>query len=250
MYSTGGDIDHISTDGIDFKLANLTEPSDCYGFMFKQDGHVCYVITWPTDNVSYMYDFNTKRFFTLTDENQDAFIAKRVVFFNEKYYFVSIRDGNLYEFGTQYTDYDYGDDVKFEVPRIRIVPSIRLPDQSRFIAGYTGFTIEQGAIEYNNRDTVFDLMTEDYNYLTMENDILLGGGYNYANNVPRVDLTLSKDGGVTFGSTSSRPLNPLGKRQNRLAWWRLGQANDFVQQFRFLGFGRFVATNGITGIKL
>lgn len=249
MYTNGGDPQHISTDGIDFKFSTLKNPSNSYGFMFKQDGHVIYVVTFPDDNLSYMYDFNTKAFFTLTDEHGNYFIAKRVVFFNNKYYFVSFRDGNLYEFGTQFTTYDYGTKV-YEIPRVRIVPNIRLPDQSRFIAGYTGFTIEQGMVPFPDRNTSFALMTQDYNNITMQNLINLGGGFNYRDGVPRVDLSLSKDGGVSYGSIVSRELNSLGVRQNRLMWWRLGQANDLVLQFRFVSFGRFVATNGVTGIHM
>lgn len=214
MYSTGGDVKHISTDGIDFQLANLQNPQDCYGFMFKQDGHICYVITFPTDNLSYLYDFNTGSFFTLTDEYMNYFIAKRVVFFNNKYYFVSFRDGNLYELSSDITNYDYGNDQVFEIPRIRVTPEISLPDQSRFVCGYTGFTIEQG-----NNSTI-----------------------------QRVDMSVSKDGGVNFGSNVSKVLNPIGKRANRLMFWRLGAANSLTHQFRFWGQGRFVITDGVAGI--
>lgn len=226
MYTNGGDIKKISTDGIDYKLATLTAPSDCYGFMFRQDGHLFYVLTWITDNLSYAYDFNTDKFYTLTDENGDAFIVRRVAFFNDQYYFVSIRDGNLYQLGSQFTTYDYGlntfgEPVIHAIPRRRICSSIALPDQSRFVAGYTGFTIEQGQFDFDP---------------------------NSLNNRPRIDLSLSKDGGVNFGNRYSIYMRPPGIRQNRLMWWRLGAANDLVQMFDFWGFQRFVARDGITGI--
>ena len=251
MFSTGGDIERISTDGIDFKLSQLTQPENSYGMLFNQDGHIIYIITFPADNISYAYDFNTKMFFTLTDEHQNYFIAKRVVFFNNTYYFVSFNDANLYEFSTKYIDYNYGNGKIFEIPRVRICPSVRLSDQSRFIAGYSGFTIEQGQIPFNDRDTLFNLTTEDFNPLVIESgSIFIGGGFNYNTSPPFVELTLSKDGGVNFGSASRKYLNPVGKRQNRLLWWRLGQANDLVEQFRFYGFGRFVCTDGVTGVHL
>ncbi len=249
MYTNGGEVKHISTDGIDFKLATLTNPTNCYGFMFRQDGHLFYVVTWPTDRLSYAYDFNTSQFFTLCDENMDAFIVKRVAFFNNNYYFVSIKDGNLYELSSQFVDYDYGNDKVFEIPRIRITPSIQLPDQSRFIAGYSGFTIEQGQFDFPDMDTRFQLGTEDSSLIsTQDHNLILGGGENRRNNVPRVDMCLSKDGGVNFGSNAGIEMNSLGRRANRLMWWRLGSANDLVHQFRFHGFGRFVANNGITGV--
>lgn len=248
-YTNGGEIKHISTDGINFKLAELTAPANCYGFMFKQDGHLFYVATWPTDRLSYAYDFNTNAFFTLCDENMDAYIAKRVAFFNNQYFFVSIVDGNLYKLGSDFVDYDYGSGRIFEIPRIRITPSIMMPDQSRFVAGYTGFTVEQGQFDYPDRDTRFVISTEDGNEISTQNhQQLIGGGQDFRDNVPRIDMCISKDGGTAFGSNVSIIMKPLGRRQNRVVWWRLGAANDLVHQFRFHGFGRYVCRDGVTGI--
>jgi hypothetical protein len=247
MYSKGGQVQHISNDGIDFKLSQLKYPDIVYGYMFKQDGHLFYVVSWVKDNLTYAYDFNTESFYTLTDENMNAFIAKRVAFFNDQYYFVSIRDGNLYQLGTQFTNYDYGDRI-WEIPRIRVVPNIIQPDQSQFVAGYTGFTIEQGDTPYNNLDTRFELGTEDQNVVGTQDLNAIGGGTNYRNTVPSVDLTISVDGGQNFGSSWRMELNPLGRRPNKLMWWGLGMSNDLVQQFRFWGLGKFVVKDGITGV--
>lgn len=248
MYTNGGEIEHISTDGIDFQLANLQHPTNCYGYMFKQDGHLFYVACWPQDNFSYAYDFKTQAFYTVSDENLNVYIAKKVAFFNEKYYFVSLNDGNLYQMSSNFTDYDYGSDVVKEIPRIRIPKNVQMPDQSRFIAGYVGFTIEQGQFDYPDINTEFDLTTQDGLLLTTQNGVLIGGGENFTNNVPRIDLSLSKDGGVNWGSDVGIKMRPLGLRQNKLMWWSLGAANDLTPQFRFYGFGRFVATNGVLGV--
>lgn len=249
MYSTGGDPVHISTDGIDDKLAFLTNPTNCYGFMFRQNGHLFYVVTWPTDNLTYAYDFNTDKFYTLCDEHMNAFIVKRVAFFNNLYFFVSLRDGNLYELSNNFYTYDYGDGDIQEIPRIRITPSIRLPDQSRFIAGYAGFCIEQGQFDYDYRDTTFILGTEDENEISTQNhNQLIGGGHNFRNNVPRIDMCMSKDGGINYGSNRSIDMFPLGRRANRLMWRNLGAANELVFQFRFHGYAQYVANNGIVAI--
>lgn len=250
MYTDGGSIKRISNDGIDFKLANLTDPTNVYGYFFRQDGHLIYVATWPTDSLSYCYDFNTKELFTLSSEKMGSYIAKDVAYFNGNYYFVSIIDGNIYQMSSNLYTYDYGNGNVYEIPRIRIPPPIRMPDQSRFVAGYTGFTIEQGQFDYDYRDTRSLLADESNNPLvTQDNVIYIGNGYNFRNNVPRVDLNLSKDGGVNYGNVVSRTMRPQGKRQNRLMWYGgLGQSNDLYQQFRFYGMGRFTMTDGITGI--
>jgi hypothetical protein len=205
MYTTGGDAQAISTDGIDFKLAHLTNPKNAYGFLYKQDGHLIYQFCFPDDNLSYIYDFNTGKFFTVTDQTQNYHIAKRVVFFEGSYYFISINDGNLYELNSEYTTFD-GE----VIPRIVVCSSFRLPDSSYFVINNLTFPIETGV--------------ED--------------------ETPRVDLSISIDGGESYSSIDGEELRPLGKRQFQLTWFRLGAANDFTPQFRFWGNGRFVFTNG------
>jgi len=224
MYTAGGEVKKISTDGIDYRLSELVEPANCYGFMVRLSGHVFYVVTWAgeKDQVTYAYDFNTQSFFTLCDENMNAFIVKRVAFFNEQYFFVSLIDGNLYELSASLDTYDYGDEQTQEIPFIRIPPNFQMPDQSRFVAPYAGFTIQSGSFDYTEPAT---------------------------NKIPRVDLCVSKDGGVNFGSNMPKIMRPQGKRANRLMWRSLGAANDLTLQFRFHGFSRFICADGITGVR-
>lgn len=209
MFTDGSEIQQISNDGINFKLAELTKPQDCYGFLFRQDGHLFYVVTFYTDNLSYAYDFNTQKFFTLTDENGNYYVAQKVVFFNNKYYFISINDGNFYELSSTIYTYD-----GHEIPRVRICKNFRLPDASRFAINMITFTIEEG-----------------------ESD-----------EIQYVQLSYSKDGGQSFSSMDTKQLNQLGKRQNRLRFWSKGVANDFAMQFRFYMKTRAVMTNGVMSI--
>lgn len=209
MFTDGGAPNQISNDGINFKLAQLENPQDSYGFLFKQDGHLIYQLTFPSDNLSLIFDFNTKRFFTICDQYMNYHIAKRVVYFNNSYYFVSFNDGNLYELNSDYTTFDGA-----EIPRIRVCKNIRMPDSSRFIVNNLNFILEQGE----------------------------------AANVQRIDFSFSIDGGASFSSYEGIELNKQGHRQNRIDYWNKGMANDFVPQFRFWGTGRFVATNGVVSV--
>ena len=257
MYSTGADIKKISTDGIDFKLAQLTAPQDSYGFLFRQDGHLIYQITFHTDNLSYIYDFNTGLFFTVTDENMNFHIAKRVVFFNNKYYFVSFNDGNLYEFGTQFTNFQYSPTNIQEIPRIRITSPSRLPSSRWFIGRSLTFLIEQGQPNiitpitfYNYPFIGIDICTENFINLTTENGIQLCIEQNLNVTVVQdsnmaVDLSVSRDGGETFGSAWRQNMNPTGIRKSRFQFLRLGEVNDMTYQLRFYGLSRYVVGDGI-----
>ena len=207
MSSDGSDVKKVSTDGLDFKLSTLTNPMDSYGFFLQQDGHLLYQLTFPTDNVSYVFDFNKDpvEFYSLTDEYMNYHIAKRVAFFNGQYYFVSINDGALYQFGTQFTTLNGA-----EMPRIRITNTVRMEDSSPFVANNAEFTIEQGV----------------------------------NSSIQAVDMSISKNGGLSFSNDYRKILNTQGYGQNRLNYWDMGQCNELTCQFRFWGTGRFTATNG------
>lgn len=262
MIMQGNAIKSISTDGMDFKFASLTNPENCTGFLFRQDGHLIYQFTFPDDNLSYSYDFSSEKFFTVTDENLDYHIARDVVFINNKYYFVSLKGGNLYEFGTKYTTLQYSDTDIQQIPRLRICPPLRLPSQRMFIGKSLGFTIENGqlntittvqATTTGESDTLgtedlFDIATESGVLIATDSDAetIVTNTYTYASE--SVDLSISRDGGQSFGSGWRLDMNNTGNRKSRFIYQRLGQANDVTYQLRFNGFGRFVCTDGIVEI--
>lgn len=211
MYSAGGDAQTISTDGLNFKFNDLINPKNSYGFLFNISGHLIYQFTFPDNKISYAYDFETGLFFNVSNRYQEAHIAKRVAFFNDKYYFISFEDGNLYELGNQYATLD-GE----EMPRIRIPPTIRMPNTRPFIATSMDFLIEQGE------------STTDQ----------------------RVDICLSTDGGNNFGETVGYELNQQGDRTNIFSLYNLGRQNALTSQFRFWGKSRYVVGEGTLGVAV
>lgn len=226
LASTGGMPEKITTDGIDYLLSQLIDPSDSEAFMYRQDGHLFYHINFYTDNLSLFYDFNTNKFYHASDENLDCFIAKDLVFSNNQYFFISKNNGYIYAFDTIYTTYDGA-----IIPRIRTCKNVRLPTQENFIVNDLGFTIETGVTEYEYINSIVSGVTTPIPV------------------TPRVDFSFSIDGGNTFGNDLSYDLNPIGRAINMLRWWNLGMANDFVPQFKFLGIGRFVVTDGLINIR-
>jgi hypothetical protein len=143
-------------------------------------------------------------FFSLTDEYGSAHIAKKVVFFNDDYYFVSFKNGNLYKISSEFTTYD-----GIEIPRTIMTKPIRLPDESMFIGDELSFLIEQG----DSAD------------------------------LPRIDITLSSDGGISFGNSDQIQLNAYNNRRNRITYRNLGMSNDLVIQLRLWGLGKFVLSD-------
>lgn len=190
---------------------------------------------------------------------------------------------------TTYQDVPYAgstDIVINEIPRIRTCKNIRLPGQDYFVANDIGFTIESGETDYYQQYTGdILLITQDGHqlitqagppppfcyqngdYIVTQDDIYLTPQVGDASNssdliaqqqgqldlmtgaVPCVDLSVSYDGGASFGAEYRYILPPIGIRKNRLNWWQGGIANDMVLQFKFWGVGRFVITDGVCNIR-
>lgn len=279
MYSDGGAPEQITTDGFDYVLSNMQNPSDSQGFIYRQDGHIFYHINFYTDNLSFFVDFlkdGTKKIYHSCDEDGNYFIASVVAFFNNQYYFVTKNNGNLYAFDTIFTTYD-GE----EIPRIRTCKNVRNVQQEYFVATDCGFTIETGETDYleQNLGPIY-LTTEDGKKYITEGDLifletedgkllitefgdqliaeqldpdsffyLISEQDDIVHTTPRVDFSISIDGGDHFSSYDKVDLPPIGQRKFKLAWWQLGVSNDLVCQFRFWGLERFVVTDGVVNIK-
>lgn len=216
LVSTGGAPQKIATDGIDFELDKLEKPEDSFGFLFEEGGHIYYQITFPSDNVSYAYDFDEQSFFNVTDHNLNAHIARKISFFNNRHLFITDKDGGLYEMSSELFTYKETDDTQepeddgFTIPRIRITPPTRFAGSKRFVVNATSLTLEQG----------------------------------YSNVPLKVDLSVSKDGAQTFGTIWSKDLKGMGDRPNKLIYRKLGAANDITFQYEFWGKDKFVVTGG------
>lgn len=263
LVSAGGAFERLSTDGIDFKLADLVSPETSYAFFYRIDGHVFYQITFydPRDNYSLVYDFNTKKFFYSTDENMNFHIAEAVCFFNDTYYFVSLRDAGIYELNSKYNQFDYTDpsisnapEKSYLMPCVRICNSVEEEDTNPRVVNRLMFPIEQGVDPFYPASSFYFSAAEDGYVIAQE----AADGYigywvsqeirveNYA---PRIDLSMSKDSGQTFGNFVQKMLDPQGNRKNRVIFWNLGQANDFVVQLRFWSKYRKTVGNGIIEVR-
>lgn len=260
MVYKGNRIEQISTDGIDFEMGNLSNPQDCTGFLYQQDGHLIYQFTFPLDNISYAYDFETNLFFNVSDENLNYHIARQIVYFNNTYYFVSLNGGNLYEFDTKFPFAQYSSDNIQDIPRIRITPPFRLPTQRYFIVKSLGFTLENGQPNLTTEIPLYavpliNIAAENSTLIAAEDGTLVSAEVEFidysdsivlASNV--VYLSISRDGGENFGSSLGQPMNPTGVRKSRFIYQRLGQANDFTAQLRFVGKSRYVVADGLLEI--
>jgi hypothetical protein len=245
-YSPSNGLNRISSDGIDYLMDSLKFPEQSTAIFYTQDGHLFYQLTFynDADNLTLVYDFNTQKFFNLSDEGGNYHPARQQVYFKGYPYFISLNNASLYISDTDITVYNenltdvvsqYDPNLIHIIPRTRVCESIRKPDSGRFVVNSFVFTIEQG---------------EDKNYIEASN-LGVSNGYLPPSSViykPRVDLAISKDSGATWSSYVSRDLNPAGNRKNIITWNSMGAANDFSIKLRFWGSSRFVVSNGFLEI--
>lgn len=285
LVSTGTIPKKITTDGLDFLFSQLNNPADSIAFLYRQDGHLIYHINFYTDNQSFFYDFNTESFYNASNHNLGCYDMSQVVFYRNQYYSISPTKGELFIFDTVFYTYDDvlpdGTIQTVEIPRIRTSQHIRLPSQDYFIMNDVGFTIETGETDYLTQNTgpiyltsvdnkflttigstIYlttmdgkELTTVDNKQLiaTQANDAdpayLVATQDNIIQKTPMVELSISYDGGVSFGTSIPYELFPIGKRINKLQWWQLGMANDAVMKFTFWNIGRVVCTDGELHIR-
>ena len=258
MVTNGSETRQISTDGIDHLMESIEFPEQSTAFFFRQNGHLFYQLTFynPKDNLTLIHDFTNNQFFHLSDENLNYHIARDVVYFNEKSYFVSLRDASIYEIADEFNTYSYSTsktDIGLTIPRIRICKTIRKEDSSTFRAGMFTFWIEQGV---NNFFDLFgcngELITEiTDNRIVSEHGVPLIAEHGFCSpriNVPRVDMSFSKNGNESFSNFVSRDLQPQAHFRNQIRWHRMGQCNEITIQLRFWGLNRFVVQDGVLEI--
>jgi hypothetical protein len=271
MVFAGESITPISSDGIDYELSQIQFPDQSTATLFRQDGHLFYQLTFynPVDNVTYLYDFTSQTFFNLSDAALNYHPAREYVYFNGKTYFISLNNGSIYQSSSNYTTYNENlptvaqdPTMNLEIQRIRVCDTVMTADSSQFRANTFVFIIEQGQDTLisgvsllNNEDL---LITEDA--FAPPDDVIytefgvpmadedsgagVGAGDLPPPYQPRVDMSISRDGGITWSNTVARNLNPVAIRQNIINWENLGSANSLTIKLRFWGLSRFVCNNG------
>ena len=278
VYSQSSGLTRISTDGIDYLLDSIRFPEDSTAMFYKQDGHLFYHITFfnPADNLTLVYDFNTQKFFNLSDQGGDYHPARSMVYFNNAPYFISLNNASLYVTNTNLTTYNenlgndpalFNSEINYEIPRTRICESISKPDSGRFVANSFVLTMAQGDDPYTtgadlapgSQDDIITesgspIVTQTGNQMITQNSSTGGGSYPYFNNNlttvyrPRIDMAISKDGGTTWSNYVARALNPIGKRKNIITWNNMGVANDLTIKLRFNTVSNIVCSDGLVEI--
>lgn len=194
--TTGGAPAPISTHPIEKEFQSYTTISDAKAFMFETDGHLFYQLTFPTENVTWLYDVTMKMWTKLVRNvvNRDHHIANCHAFFNRKHYIGSRLSEDIYEYSSNFVTEDGAYIYRsrtcahFGVPGNQYIGIAELGIQAR-----TGF--------YNEDNLGVD---------------------------PKLSLRVSKDNGYIFSDAQLQSLGKYGNYGQLIRFNNLGSSRDFV----------------------
>lgn len=241
----------VSTKALDFQLAQyaaLSEVSDCRGFLMRENGIIFYRMNFTAANHTFVYDVtqsepqeeSTRRWHEEEVLNGDRHPAQTHVYYNGVNYVGNYALPILYE-----VDSDINTNDGEHIRRMRIgkpyVPQ-----------GYQRIRIDRFQLDLlqgKSQDQIvinLDLLTENEIEILTEDgiNIITDQLFDLSESIsPVVFLSISKDGGQTYGNVISAPMGKLGQRTFRTLWRKLGttvRGQAFVPKIEFFNPGPFV----------
>jgi hypothetical protein len=195
--------DKISTTHIDIIIQAMTVVSDARGFTYRIDGHIFYALTFPTEDITLVYDITTGYWHEWSSyKTQGVATYGRhrtscTVLFNGVWLAGDYTNGKIYQIDMA----SYTEDGEF----------IYRQRRAQYIA------------KGNKR--VFHHEIE----LVFETGVGLAVGSPYGTN-PVVALSWSDDYGNTWSTPRERSLGVDGDYNLRVMWKRLGQSRNRIYQ--------------------
>jgi hypothetical protein len=194
----------ISTPELDSIINRYTNPITATGYAYMHEGHSFYRINFPSDGKSWEYDGTASKQLgsPVWCERQSGVNGERhrgeiCVNYLNKVRVSDYENGKFYTLNA--TSYDENDVYyPFEITSRRLV-----------------------------RD--FDPFTVNKVFLDFETGVGLNTGQG---SDPQVMLSISRDGGRTFGQEMWKDLGAVGKYLTRVEWHQIGTADSFVFKVR------------------
>lgn len=243
----------ISNRALDFQLAQYAEVnqiSDCRAFLIKENGIIFYRMNFTLANHTYVYNVTlsnptaeqTKYWHEEEVLNGNRHPSQTHSYFNGKNYVGHFSSPILYLIDNSIHTND-GEVIR----RARIVRPIVPSGYQRLKIHRLQIDLLQGTLN-DTDDTLqeFNLQTEDnFDLLTEDGfNILLEQELPINDPTPQfIYLSISKDGGQTYGYKVKAPLGNVGQRSARTLWRKLGtipRGQGFVAKFEYYDATPFV----------
>ena len=228
----------ISTHAVENTLVNQYV-ADAVAYTYQLEGHECYVISFPTLDLTWVYDIATGLWHKwLWTDNQNKYHRHRsncAAYFQNMVLVGDWQNGNLYELDPQnYTD--NGDNIRrlrrcphlvtdlqrqyFDELQIQFQPGVGVGGTTTAIA--TGNYI--GTPYYITGNGSLVILADQTDILGFNNQVATDTTLTN----PQAMLRWSNDGGSTWSNEHWSKIGQQGKYKNRAIWRRLGMARDRI----------------------
>jgi hypothetical protein len=229
----------ISTHAVENTLVNQNI-SDAIGYTYQLEGHECYVLTFPTLNLTWVYDITTGLWHKwLWVDNENVYHRHRSncsAVFQGLVLVGDYENGQIYELDpTNYTDNGQ------KIRRVRRCPHLTTDLQRQYFeelqiqfqpgVGTTGLSVS--TFENLVGDPLIIFSNQSYSIgpnQTVTIGIANAINSNTPTDAPQAMLRWSNDGGSTWSNEHWCAIGALGKYQNRAIWRRLGFARDRIYE--------------------
>jgi hypothetical protein len=185
----------VSTHAVENSIQNV-DVTNAIGFVQQIRGHEMYVVTFPSVDLTWVFDFTTKMWHKWLSWENGEFHRHRAncgAFFNGENLVGDFENGKIYEVNLD-TYTDNGNTIR----RIRRCPHL-VADLQRFYFDELQIQFQPGV------------------------GLNLGQGQD-----PQAMLRWSNDGGSTYSSEHWTGIGKIGAYKNRAIWRRLGYARDRI----------------------
>ena len=252
-----------SNRALDVQLAIYaasTGVADCRAFMIKENGMIFYRMNFTSSNHTYIYNVSQ------SDPTQDAgkkwheeevldfkrHLAQTHAYFNGINYVGSYIAPILYQISGAYFDND-GEPIR----RMRITKPFTPPGYQRIRVDRLQLDLLQGSIY--EQEIIFlekDLLAENSDFILTEASVMILLDQEQAATNPQglfVLMSVSKDGGQTYGFKQAAPMGNIGQRTFRTLWRKVGttvRGQSFVAKFEFYGVVPFAIMGASWAIEI
>ena len=197
----------ISTHAVENTLVNESI-SDAIAYTYQLEGHECYVVTFPSLDITWVYDITTqlwhKWLWTDTQNNYHRHRSNCSAFFQNVVLVGDWQNGQIYQLDpNNYTD--NSDSIR----RLRRCPHLTTDLQRQYF--------DELQIQFQPGVGLEGITDPPLNAETI--------GAN-----PQAMLRWSSDGGSTWSNEHWSGIGKVGRYKNRIIWRRLGWARDRIYE--------------------
>ncbi len=190
----------VSTPAINFLINQIDNIADAIAFVYQEDGHLFYVLTFPSGDKTFVYDIAEKAWHTRASTivndpgagtRQGRIRANCYAFLNGKHIVGDFENGKLYEMRSDV----YTEDGELII-RERTSPHL-WSDLKRLTLRSLTLDVQPGVGNLDCPD-------------------------------PKLNLYVSRDSGFNYGNAHIASLGKAGEYNTRVKFNRLGTSRDFV----------------------